>query len=122
MSEGAENEVVLPITSEEFDELLAEVVDRFQLPAGDEAEEACATAILHLPPGKAYVPLAYFGNAAIQQLSKVVAFERCEKFRAKRQAAAAAKNPPKNENATGQPVQNAGVPTPSQGVEPQAGS
>lgn len=112
-----ETEVVLPITSDEFDSLLDEVVEKFQLPDNDDVEEACATAIMHLPPGKAYVPIAYFGNAAIQQLSKVVAFDRLEHFRKKRAEEAAKKNPPKKENVSEQPVQDAPVQAPVPGVE-----
>lgn len=115
-----DSDVILPITGEEFDELLAEVIDRYQVPAGDDVEEACATAIMHLPAGRAYVPISYFGNAARQALSKMVAYERLENFRKKRAAEQAAKNPPKSESAPGQPIQNAGVPAPVQGVESKA--
>lgn len=83
------NDILLPTTTEELDALIADVVEKFKVPATDDTAEMIATMIMHMPSGRAYAPLAYFGNGVLQSMAKKIAWEKLDEFSRKRNAATA---------------------------------
>ncbi len=106
-----EQSVSLPKTTEHLDCFVADIIQEFDLPPGDDTYDTIATMILHLPQTTAFKEKSYFGHAVWKSLANKAAYDKLTEFRKKREAEAAAKlehAPPEEileaHPASGQPI------------------
>jgi hypothetical protein len=71
---------LVPITEDEFDELVKEVIERYKLPNREHAEAVIANRICHLPPDQALVSLEYLGHCVIKNIAYQIAQNRGQKM------------------------------------------
>ena len=82
----------LPITVAELDAFVERLINDYKLPPGDDTYDAIATMIMHLPHVCAVKEDEYFVHGVWKSMANLAAYSRLQEFRAKRDAAQAAKN------------------------------
>jgi len=70
--------VKLPTTIQEFDDLAALVVKRYNLVDAHHAAAVLSVAIRHLPPEQAYARLDYLGHYILKNIANHVANRKCQ--------------------------------------------
>lgn len=106
-----DTECLLPQTGEALDRFVADLIETFSLPPGDDTYDMVATAILHMDQSKAKAAPSYFANKIRKAIANRAAWVKIEEFRVKRETEK--KNaelklvPPEADSAGVEPLQNA---------------
>lgn len=80
--------VPVPQTKEELEILLKDITEKFNLPPGDDTDDAIATAILHYAQDKHLIPASYLGGKVRKMIANALAFNKTEEIRLRLKAAA----------------------------------
>lgn len=107
--EKKEEAVMLPLTSQELDEFVAEISKTYDLPESDDTYESICTLIMHMPQHCCKAPLSFFGESVLKSMANKAAYVKLEEFRDKRKAqrdAAEAKLTTPDEPIIEQPLSN----------------
>ena len=78
------DQVLLPQTKTEMDELVHEIAMRFRLPDDENTYDAIQTMVLHLPSNQAHASMEYFGYSVQKQIANRVAWEGMQVLKEKR--------------------------------------
>jgi hypothetical protein len=67
-------EVELPRTLEQLNNFFATVIGAYDLPDDERTKEMIATAVVHAPQDKSWLPLGYFGHRVRKSQANLVAY------------------------------------------------
>lgn len=94
------NEVVaLPVTEEQLNSFVKDLVNLFGLPDTDDTYETICTMIMHMPQTACRAPRSFFGDSVLKSMTNQIVFTKLREFSAKRkQAETPQAEAPKNES------------------------
>ena len=88
-AEKEPEEVLLPQTTDELDDFVDLLVEKFGLSPTEDTYEDICTIIMQMPAGRAWVPLSYVANFSRKLHAQRAAYKKIEEFNGKRKAARA---------------------------------
>lgn len=96
MNDPMDLPVPLPISTEELDTFVANIVSVGNLPNTDDTYESIATLIMHMNQGVAEAPIKFFIDSVNKSRANAAAYAKLREFADKRRQAAQAAAPASN--------------------------